>query len=66
MSPNGSTAKMVELRGVQRGFPLYAVSAATGEGIPALLEATWRELERARERSAAVAVDDRTTDPVTE
>jgi GTP-binding protein len=50
----------------QRGFPLYAVSAATGEGIPALLEATWRELERARERSAAVAVDDRTTDPVTE
>jgi GTPase len=50
----------------RRGFPLYAVSAATGEGIPALLEATWRELERARERSAAVAVDDRTTDPVTE
>jgi GTPase len=30
----------------QRGVPLYPASAATGEGIPALLEAVWRELER--------------------
>src|SRR5688572_16961066 len=50
----------------ERGVPLYAVSAATGEGIPALLEATWRELEAARDRSAAVALDDQATDPVTE
>ena len=50
----------------QRGFPLYAVSAATGEGIPALLDATWRELEGARRRSEMIAVDDQTTDPVTE
>jgi GTP-binding protein len=50
----------------QRKLPLYAVSAATGEGIPALLEAAWRELDAARQRAAAVAVNDRSTDPVTE
>ncbi len=50
----------------RQAIPLYPVSAATGEGIPALLEATWRELEAARERSAAVTVGDRTTDSVTE
>jgi GTP-binding protein len=50
----------------QRGLPLYPVSAATGEGVPALLEAVWRELEAARERAAAVTVDDPATDPVTE
>ena len=27
-----------------RGVPLYAVSAATGEGLPLLLEAVWKEL----------------------
>jgi GTP-binding protein len=30
----------------ERGIPLYAVSAATGEGLPALLEALWSALER--------------------
>jgi GTP-binding protein len=30
----------------QRGLPLYAVSAATGEGVPALLEALWSALAR--------------------
>ena len=30
----------------ERGIPLYAVSAATGEGVPALLEALWGALER--------------------
>ena len=30
----------------QRAIPLYAVSAATGEGISALLEGVWRKLER--------------------
>jgi GTP-binding protein len=28
------------------GMPFYSVSAATGEGVPALLEAAWRELQR--------------------
>ena len=28
----------------ERGIPLYAVSAASGEGLPPLLEAVWREL----------------------
>jgi GTP-binding protein len=37
----------------QRNTPLYAVSAATGEGIPPLLEAVWREVVAARERGAA-------------
>jgi GTP-binding protein len=35
------------------GVPLHAVSAATGEGIDALLEAVWREVARSRERAAA-------------
>ena len=30
----------------ERGVPLYAVSAATGEGMPQLLEAIWTELAR--------------------
>jgi GTP-binding protein len=37
----------------ERGIPLYAVSAATGEGIDALLEAVWREVAMARERTSA-------------
>jgi len=32
------------------GVPLYPVSAATGEGLDALLEAVWREVALARER----------------
>jgi GTP-binding protein len=39
----------------QLGVPLFPVSAATGEGMDALLEAVWRELAGARERSAAGA-----------
>ena len=35
------------------GVPLYAVSAATGEGIEALLETVWREVAAARQRPAA-------------
>ena len=37
------------------GVPLYAVSAATGEGIEPLLEAVWREVAGGRERAAAGA-----------
>jgi GTP-binding protein len=36
-----------------RSIPLYAVSAATGEGLDALLEAVWREVASARERAAS-------------
>jgi GTP-binding protein len=32
----------------QAGIPLYAVSAATGDGLPLLLEAIWKVLESAR------------------
>jgi len=35
------------------GVPIFPVSAATGEGIDALLEAVWREVAASRERSAA-------------
>jgi GTP-binding protein len=38
----------------ERGIPLYAVSAATGEGLDTLLEAVWREVAAARERMATV------------
>jgi GTPase len=34
------------------GIPLYPVSAATGAGLDRLLEAIWREVAQARERSA--------------
>jgi GTPase len=37
----------------ERGIPLYAVSAATGQGLEALLEAMWKEVANARERAAA-------------
>jgi GTPase len=36
-----------------RGIPLYAVSAVTGEGLDALLEAMWKEVTGARDRTAA-------------
>src|SRR5687767_11241706 len=39
----------------ERGIPLYAVSAASGEGLPALLEAVWRELERRAQPADAAA-----------
>jgi GTP-binding protein len=32
----------------RRGVPLYPVSAATGEGVPALVEAMWREVVSGR------------------
>jgi GTP-binding protein len=37
------------------GVPLYPVSAATGEGLDRLLEAIWREVTSARERTASAA-----------
>jgi GTP-binding protein len=32
------------------GIPLYKVSAATGEGVPVLLEAVWQQIAASRER----------------
>jgi GTPase len=46
-----------------KGVPLHAVSAAAGDGLPALLEDVWRNVTAARERAAAVAS---VADPVTE
>ena len=40
-----------------RGIPLYPVSAAAGDGLPPLLEAVWREVAAARERTSAAAAD---------
>jgi len=37
----------------ERGIPLYPVSAATGEGLPVLLEAVWRALARRTEGGVA-------------
>ena len=36
------------------GVPLYPVSAATGQGLDALLEAVWREVARAREEGRSI------------
>ncbi|MBA3297277.1 MAG: GTPase ObgE [Acidobacteria bacterium] len=41
----------------EQGVPLYPVSAAAGEGLPALLEAVWREVAAAREGTSPVTVD---------
>jgi GTP-binding protein len=40
-----------------RGIPLYAVSAAAGDGLAPLLEAVWRDVAAARERTSAIAVE---------
>ena len=40
-----------------RGIPVLAVSAAAGEGLPALLEAIWREVAAARVRTSAMDAD---------
>ena len=43
----------------QQGLTLYPISAATGEGVPALLEAVWRHVAAARDtRIPAQAVDE--------
>jgi GTP-binding protein len=41
------------------GVPLYPVSAATGTGIEALLEAIWREVATARDRASDAETLDR-------
>ena len=40
-----------------KGIPLYAVSAAAGDGLTPLLEAVWREVAAARERTSAIAMN---------
>ena len=40
-----------------KGVPLYAVSAAAGDGLAPLLEAVWREVAAARERTSAIAMN---------
>ena len=35
------------------GVPLYPISSVTGEGVPALVEAMWREVARSRETAVA-------------
>jgi GTP-binding protein len=44
------------------GVPLFAVSAATGEGMDVLLEAMWREVAASRERTAAAPPIDTVTE----
>jgi GTPase len=41
----------------KQSVPLFPVSAAAGEGLPALLEAVWREVAAARLRTSAMAAD---------
>jgi len=42
---------------LRRGIEVHAISAATGEGIPALLEAVWRALPRRTEPQADAKAD---------
>ncbi|CAN5836068.1 GTPase ObgE [soil metagenome] len=48
-----------------QAIALYPVSAASGEGLPQLLEGVWREVAARREREASEAAD-AVNDPVTE
>ena len=41
----------------KRNIPLFPISAATGEGTEALLEALWRRLELVRQREATAAAE---------
>ena len=54
-------AAAVERRAAELGLPFFRISGVTGNGLPALLEATWRELAAAREaeaKDAALEFDD--------
>ena len=51
--PGRLTSLQAHLR--KKGVPLFAVSAATGEGIDALLEAVWDKIAAGRERAASGA-----------
>jgi GTP-binding protein len=51
--PERLTRLEAHLRG--KGIPLFPVSAATGEGIDALLNAVWDKIAAARERAASAA-----------
>ena len=39
------------------GMPFYGVSAATGEGVPALLEGAWRQLQRSQDEDPGSTED---------
>jgi len=41
---DASRLRQLERHLQERGIPFYAISAVTGEGVPALLEAMWREV----------------------
>ena len=45
----------VETRAKALGLPFFRISGVTGAGVPALLEAAWRELAAAREADMAAA-----------
>jgi GTPase len=46
-------ANAVERRAKELDLPFFRISGVTGAGVPALLEAAWRELASAREADAA-------------
>ena len=45
-------AAAVEARATELGLPCFRISGVTGAGLPALLEAAWKELAAAREAEA--------------
>jgi len=44
-------------RAADQMVPTFAISAATGEGVPALIEAVWQQLARARQPETEAPVD---------
>lgn len=54
-------ALAVERRAAELGLPFFRISGVTGNGLQPLLEATWHELQAAREaeaKNAAIDLDD--------
>ena len=48
----------LEARAGALGLPFFAISAVTGRGVPALLEAAWPYIAAARPRRCSIGDDD--------
>ncbi len=61
----GDRERLTRLAGhvARLGIPLFAISAVTGEGVADLLEAIWRELDRARDTGAGESPSPSTLPP---
>jgi hypothetical protein len=55
---DAARVKQLERHVRKQGLPFFRISAVTGEGVDALLQAVWREIAAVRELPAAVDTPD--------